>query len=65
MNAALSFRNLGTVDTVERGELNAYDIVRSDWLVFTTATLPTSAGDASPQGEREAQRPPSIGEEEA
>jgi len=42
MNAALSFRNLGTVDTVERGELNAYDIVRSDWLVFTTATLPTS-----------------------
>jgi large subunit ribosomal protein L4 len=42
MNAALSFRNLGTVDTVERGELNAYDILRSDWLVFTTATLPTA-----------------------
>jgi large subunit ribosomal protein L4 len=47
MNAALSFRNLAAVDTVERGELNAYDIVRSDWLVFTSATLPTSQAPAA------------------
>jgi len=28
---------------LERGELNAYDILCSDWLVFTSATLPGGA----------------------
>jgi large subunit ribosomal protein L4 len=56
MNAALSFRNLAAVDTVERGELNAYDIVRSDWLVFTSATLPTSQAPAAEE-EPEAEEP--------
>jgi large subunit ribosomal protein L4 len=56
MNAALSFRNLAAVDTVERGELNAYDIVRSDWLVFTSATLPTSQAPGAEE-ELEAEEP--------
>ncbi len=42
-----SFRNLPSVSSVRPSELNAYDILRSDWLVFTTDTLPTSAESPS------------------
>ena len=36
-----SFRNLGErVQIVLPEELNAYDVLVNDWLVFTTATLP-------------------------
>ena len=38
--AIRSFRNLPSVQIVEAEELNAYDIFCSDWLVFTTETLP-------------------------
>ena len=38
--AIRSFRNLPLVQIVEAEELNAYDILCSDWLVFTTETLP-------------------------
>ena len=38
--AVRSFRNLPTVQLVEAGELNAYDVLCSDWLVFTRETLP-------------------------
>ena len=38
--AVRSFRNLSTVQLVEAGELNAYDVLCSDWLVFTRETLP-------------------------
>ena len=41
-----SFRNLPSVRSVRTSELNAYDILRSDWLVFTQDTLPTSSGSA-------------------
>ncbi len=41
--AIRSFRNLPSVQLLERGELNAYDILCSDWLVFTSATLPGGA----------------------
>ncbi len=41
-NTELSFRNLPNVDTCKAAELNAYDILRSDWLVFTKETLPTT-----------------------
>ena len=39
---ALSFRNLPEVQLIKAGELNAYDILCNDWVVFTTATLPTT-----------------------
>jgi len=42
-NAFRSFANLGNVHTMVAGELNAYDVIRTDWVVFTDATLPTSA----------------------
>src|SRR3954469_1772420 len=41
--AAKSFRNLPDVHVVDQSELNAYDILCSDFVIFTTATLPTTA----------------------
>ena len=38
-----SFRNLPSVHACTRRELNAYDVLVSDWVVFTRATLPTTA----------------------
>ncbi len=35
-----SLANLQRVQTVQVAELNAYDILRSDWVVFTDATVP-------------------------
>ena len=35
-----SFRNLPDVQLIVRGELNAYDILCNDWILFTKATLP-------------------------
>ena len=39
--AWLSFRNLPHVHLLEASELNAYDVLCNDWVVFTTDTLPT------------------------
>jgi hypothetical protein len=38
--AERSFANLPTVRAVRAGELNAHDVVRHDWVVFSDATLP-------------------------
>jgi large subunit ribosomal protein L4 len=43
-----SFGNLGEVQTILVSELNAYDILCNDWIVFTDATLP---GGAAPVDE--------------
>ncbi|MHB1446847.1 MAG: 50S ribosomal protein L4 [Acidimicrobiales bacterium] len=39
-NATLSFRNLPEVKLILASELNAYDVLCSDWVLFTEATLP-------------------------
>ena len=49
-----SFGNLPEIQTLVVGELNAYDILVNDWVVFTDATLPGGAGvpsaaDAGPE----------------
>jgi len=41
-NTWKSFANLPFVHTLSAGELNAYDILVSDWVVFTKETLPSS-----------------------
>ena len=41
-----SFRNLGEVHTILASELNAYDVLVSDWVIFTEATLPTAEAPA-------------------
>jgi large subunit ribosomal protein L4 len=44
-----SFRNLGQVQLMLVGELNAYDVLCNDWIVFTSETLPggTDTGSAA------------------
>jgi large subunit ribosomal protein L4 len=44
--AAKSFRNLPQVQLCEVAELNAYDVLCNDWIVFTRATLPGAPEEA-------------------
>ncbi len=48
--AQRSFANLPEIQTIVAGELNAYDILVNDWVVFTDATLPGAAGDRADEG---------------
>jgi large subunit ribosomal protein L4 len=53
LDAAYSFRNLPGVHIISAAELNAYDVLRHDWVVFTDATLPggaTAVETPSPAG---------------
>ena len=46
--AAKAFRNLPSVQLIEAGELNAYDVLCNEYIVFTRATLPSAeAGSES------------------
>jgi large subunit ribosomal protein L4 len=40
--ALRSFRNLMNVKTIDAGEINAYDVLDCDWILFTDETLPTA-----------------------
>jgi len=42
VNTWRSFANLGRAHVVSPGELNAYDVLVSDWVIFTKRTLPGS-----------------------
>ena len=42
-----SFGNLPEIQTMVVGELNAYDILVNDWVVFTDETLPGGSGIAT------------------
>jgi hypothetical protein len=57
-----SFRNLPEVQLVLVDELNAYDVLCNDWLVFTRSTLPGQAGSADARGQAAAVTEPSLGE---
>jgi large subunit ribosomal protein L4 len=41
--AILSFRNLPAIQTIYQTELNAYDVLCNDWIVFTPDVLPGEA----------------------
>ena len=43
--AKKSFANLQNVQSITTGELNAFDVLCNDWVVFTQATLPTEQKD--------------------
>ncbi len=45
--AERSFGNLQRIQTVQVGELNTYDVLRNDWIVFTDESLPGGVGDIS------------------
>lgn len=50
-NAAKSFRNIPEVQLIAVQELNAYDVLCNDHIVFTSATLPSSAASSESVGE--------------
>ena len=52
--AAKSFRNLPKVHLILPSELNAYDVLCSDWVIFTRDNLPTGAGGGSPTSDADA-----------
>ena len=56
--AALSFRNIPEVQLIIPGELNAYDVLCNDWIVFTSANLPT--GTPSVTSELAADEAPAV-----
>lgn len=41
---AKSFRNLTDIQVIEIGELNAYDVLCNDWIVFSQSSLPAGLG---------------------
>ena len=54
VNAALSFRNLPAVQLLEASQLNAYDVLNNDWIVFSRESLPatqTTRGEGSASDE--------------
>ena len=42
-----SFGNLPEIQTIVAGELNAYDVLVNDWVLFTDATLPGAKADVA------------------
>ncbi len=51
--AALSFRNLPKVQVISPGELNAYDVLCNEWLIFTKDVLPAGTPTSAPAAEAE------------
>ena len=47
-----SFGNLPEVQTIMVGELNSYDILVNDWVVFTDGTLPGESSDLGLTGSK-------------
>jgi large subunit ribosomal protein L4 len=56
-NAYKSFRNLPDVQVLLSGELNTYDVLVNDWIVFTSATLPGAEAAVEPAAAPEATSP--------
>jgi large subunit ribosomal protein L4 len=62
--AALSFRNIPEVQLIAPGELNAYDVLCNEWILFTQDVLPTFDGTAKPAGELADAESPNAATEE-
>ncbi len=63
--AALSFRNLTEVQLITPGELNAYDVLCNEYIVFTQAVLPTPAQAKSKKPAAAAEVPAAADENES
>ncbi len=48
--AALSFRNLPKVQIIGPGELNAYDVLCNEWVIFTKDVLPAGVSATAAEG---------------
>ena len=62
--AARSFRNLPTVQLIKAGELNAYDVLCNDWIVFEQALLPTATTSTSAEPVAQHSQDPAEGARE-
>jgi large subunit ribosomal protein L4 len=51
--AERSFGNLPEIQTILAGELNAYDVLVNDWVVFTDATLPHAGVSREERADKE------------
>ena len=60
-----SLRNLGDVHILLTNELNAYDVLVSDWVVFTEASLPSARSADAARAEGSAPRGPEPTEDTA
>jgi large subunit ribosomal protein L4 len=60
-----AFRNLTDVQPILDAELNAYDILCNDWLVFTRATLPGAGEAPAPAAPTTEPEAPAPAEEQA
>jgi len=49
--AAMSFRNIPEVQLIAAQELNAYDVLCNDHILFTSSTLPSAAPSSESVGE--------------
>ncbi len=49
-NAELSLRNISRVQTIKPGELNVYDVLRNDWLVFDDRSMAAITGTLAGEG---------------
>lgn len=50
-NASMSFRNIPEVQLISMQELNAYDVLCNDHILFTSATLPSAVAANESAGE--------------
>jgi large subunit ribosomal protein L4 len=68
-SAALSFRNLPEVQLIAPGELNAYDVLCNQWIVFSKANLPGAAefsgAGGSPDEAQSSSEPESAEDEQS
>ncbi len=55
--AALSFRNLPKVQIIGPGELNAYDVLCNEWVVFTKDVLPAGTPVTAAEPVKSAEAP--------
>jgi len=62
--AERSFGNLPNVNIVEAGQLTAYDVVISDWVVFTDDTVPGQVTDAPPGAVAFSSARPTVSEDD-
>ena len=53
LNTWKSFANLDRVHVIAPGELNAYDVLVSDWVVFTKSNLPDTSSMGNPEGTKD------------
>ncbi len=56
-NTWLSFRNLASVHVISPGELNAYDVLVADYVVFTADSVPTATEPVKDKAPKPAARP--------